>query len=105
MGPRSLGTKLDISMESAADLYVAFKKKYAGIEEFCQGVVAECKRVGYVRTMCGRRRYIDNINASDNKTKGNELYGRSKKRQKKLILISYYFYLVCLETKSANKQK
>ncbi|XP_026680298.1 DNA polymerase nu-like [Diaphorina citri] len=70
MGPRTLAAKLDLSLEEAADLYVSFKRKYADIETFCNRVVAECRQNGYVRTLCGRRRYIEDINASDNKAKG-----------------------------------
>ncbi|KAI5732839.1 hypothetical protein M8J76_004718 [Diaphorina citri] len=69
MGPRTLAAKLDLSLEEAADLYVSFKRKYADIETFCNRVVADCRQNGYVRTLCGRRRYIEDINASDNKAK------------------------------------
>ncbi|KAL1459056.1 hypothetical protein WDU94_011066 [Cyamophila willieti] len=70
MGPRSLATKLDISLEEAADLYAGFKKKYAQIDVFCSQIVEECKRDGYVKTLCYRRRYIADINSRDNKLRG-----------------------------------
>uniref|UniRef100_A0A8D8T3V8 DNA polymerase theta n=2 Tax=Cacopsylla melanoneura TaxID=428564 RepID=A0A8D8T3V8_9HEMI len=70
MGPRSLAAKLEISLEDAADLYAGFKKKYAQIDVFCSKIVAECRKDGYVKTLCQRRRYIGDIDSSDNKLRG-----------------------------------
>jgi DNA polymerase-1 len=67
MGPRRLSMQTGISMSEAKEFIAAYFETYPGVKEFQD----ECKRMareeGYVQTLLGRRRYIQEEILSSNR--------------------------------------
>ncbi len=59
--PFGLSKQLGISQEEAANFIDAYFEGYPGVEEFFEGVLAECDQKGYVSTILGRRRAIRGV--------------------------------------------
>ncbi|XP_077294187.1 DNA polymerase theta [Arctopsyche grandis] len=63
MGVRSLAQNLDVG-ELEADVFMrTFHSAYPGIKTFVNLTIESCKRLGYVETLSGRRRYLSLINS------------------------------------------
>ncbi len=56
-----LSKQLGIEQAEAARFIDAYFEGYAGIEEFLDRILAECRSKGYVSTILGRRRAIDGV--------------------------------------------
>jgi DNA polymerase I len=61
-----LAQRLRIPRKEAGQLINDYKKLYHGVSNFMERVVRECRENGYVETITGRRRYMRNINSSNN---------------------------------------
>ncbi|HLA85394.1 MAG TPA: DNA polymerase I [Thermoguttaceae bacterium] len=61
--PFGLSKQLGISQEAAAKFIHAYFEGYPQIEEFLDGILADCARFGYVSTILGRRRAIRGVRA------------------------------------------
>lgn len=59
--PFGLAKSLGISKDEAARFISEYFARYPGVEDFMQGVLADCRRDGYVSTLLGRRRAISGI--------------------------------------------
>ena len=63
--PRAIKKQLGVSL-AEADRYVkSFRKMFAGVMQCQQEVINECRNLGYVSTLCNRRRYIKEINSTN----------------------------------------
>lgn len=63
MGPRSLYEVLALDSVDTARSYIdSFKQRFQGVTKFLDQVIEDCRKTGYVTTVCGRRRYIPDIN-------------------------------------------
>jgi len=60
-----LSTELNITRKEAEKYIEEYFKKYTKVKEFLDGLVAECKRNGYVTTIMNRKRTVPEINASN----------------------------------------
>ncbi|MCB1096964.1 MAG: DNA polymerase I, partial [Verrucomicrobiae bacterium] len=61
-----LSQRLRIPRKEAGQLINDYKKQYHGVSSFMERVVRECRQNGYVETITGRRRYMRDINSSNN---------------------------------------
>ena len=59
--PFGLAKQLRISKEEAAAFIDAYFARYPGIDRFLLGVLQECRRQGFVRTILGRKRRISGV--------------------------------------------
>jgi len=60
-GPFSLARQLDISQEEAKDFIRLYFARFAGVRRFLDDTVENAKKIGYVETLFGRRRYIPEL--------------------------------------------
>lgn len=61
MGAASLSNELGVPLEEGTRLLESFKGTYSGVTAWMQQVIADCRRVGYVTTIAGRRRGFPDI--------------------------------------------
>ncbi len=60
-GPFALSRQLGISQEEAREFIRLYFERFAGVRAFLDDTVAQAKKVGYVETLFGRRRYIPEL--------------------------------------------
>lgn len=60
-----LSNSLQIPISQARDFINSYELEFSGINNYMKKVVSDCQEHGYVTTLWGRRRYIDNINHSN----------------------------------------
>lgn len=60
-GPFSLARQLGISQEEAKEFIKLYFTRFAGVRRFLDETVERARRVGYVETLFGRRRYIPEL--------------------------------------------
>ncbi len=60
-GPFSLARQLDISQEEAKDFIRLYFTRFAGVRRFLDETVDNARKIGYVETVFGRRRYIPEL--------------------------------------------
>ncbi len=63
-----LSKSLGIERDEAAQFIDSYFEGYPGIEEFLDGVLAECQKNGYVSTILGRRRTIRGVGDPSRRT-------------------------------------
>ena len=68
-GPGGLAVQLGISLEQAKIIINAYRKAYKFLDSFAVRSAKEAAQEGYVETLFGRRRYMDEFTALDPKTK------------------------------------
>jgi DNA polymerase-1 len=61
ISPFGLATRLEISKEEGAAFIDAYFARYPRVLAYQEGLLEECRRLGYVRTILGRRRAIRGI--------------------------------------------
>ena len=59
-----LSEQIDSTRKEAAAFIESYYRAYPGIRTYMDGVVKSCEKKGYVSTLCGRRREIPEIHAS-----------------------------------------
>lgn len=62
MGAKTLAEQLEVEEEVAVEFMETFHQKYPGIKKYVQKVIERAKKVEYVETVTGRRRYLPSIN-------------------------------------------
>ncbi len=65
IGEYSLSQDLGITVKQAGDYIKSYLAAYPGVGEYLTGVVRDAKEKGYTETLCGRRRYIPELSASN----------------------------------------
>jgi DNA polymerase-1 len=68
-GPGGLVAQLGISLEQAYQIYSAYRKAYKAFDQYAQRSAREAARRGYVETLFGRRRYMDEFTAAAPRTR------------------------------------
>ena len=66
MSAFGLAERLGISRSEAASIIENYFKEYVGIQQYIKNNIEFARQHGYVETMLGRRRYLRDINASNN---------------------------------------
>lgn len=64
-GEFSLAKELKISIKAAKSYIQSYFEKYEGVKKYMEETVARAKRDGYVTTLFGRRRYIEELGAKN----------------------------------------
>ncbi len=70
IGEFSLAQDLKISMKDAKQYIEDYLKTYPSIKQYMEDIVGEGRKLGYVKTLLGRRRYIPELRASNKITQG-----------------------------------
>ncbi len=65
MGPFSLAKDMQISTAQAQEFIDNYFKRYTGVRDFMDGVLAKARREKCVTTILGRRRYVPEISSSN----------------------------------------
>ncbi len=65
MSDYGLARELGISREEAAEYIESYFRRYPGVRQYVQTVVAEAREKGYVTTLMGRRRPMPDLNISN----------------------------------------
>ena len=60
-----LAQRLGIPREQARSLIANYFKQYPGIKDYMERTIAGARQNGYVETLCGRRRYLRDINSAN----------------------------------------
>jgi DNA polymerase-1 len=68
-GPGGLAAQLGLSLEQAYQIYAAYRKAYKMVDRYAERSAREAARRGYVETLFGRRRYMDEFTADDSKVR------------------------------------
>jgi DNA polymerase-1 len=61
-GAFSLAKQLDIAQEDAREFIDLYFERFAGVRQFLDETIEGARRLGYVETLFGRRRYIPELN-------------------------------------------
>ena len=64
-GPFSLAQQLGISREEAKQFIATYFERFSGVRGFLDKQVEMAKRLGYVETLMGRRRYVPELRAGN----------------------------------------
>ena len=67
--PYGLARRLDQDVPRAARIINDYKARFTGIESFLETCVEKARQDGFVETMCGRRRAINDINSPNGQTR------------------------------------
>jgi DNA polymerase I-like protein with 3'-5' exonuclease and polymerase domains len=62
MGVEALADKLGVSSKEASTYRSGFLTAFPGVTKWIDSTQRACQSMGYVTTLCGRRRYLDHIN-------------------------------------------
>lgn len=65
MGAKTLSEELNVSEEDASVYMEQFKERYSGIKYYIKETIETTRKLGYVTTIGGRRRYLTAINSSN----------------------------------------
>ncbi len=65
MGPRKLSEELGIDHKTAKDYIAAYYDRYQGVARYRDEMIERARKNGYVTTLFNRRRYLPNINHSE----------------------------------------
>jgi len=64
-GPAGLSRQTGISVSEARAFIAKYFERYPGIRDFIDSTIAQARREGFVRTILGRRRRIEDIHSRD----------------------------------------
>jgi DNA polymerase-1 len=65
IGPFGLKTRLGISQAEAKEIIDIYFRKYPKVNQYISETIAKARRLGYVETLLGRRRYFTNLNSKN----------------------------------------
>lgn len=65
-----LAERLNISRAEASEIIETYFKQYPGIKQYMNDSIAFARKNGYVETMMGRRRYLNDINSANTNIRG-----------------------------------
>ncbi len=69
MGVYGLAESLSIPREQASDIIKRYFLRFSGVKDYMTNIVEEAKTKGYVETIYGRRRYMDELQSSNARIK------------------------------------
>jgi len=67
MGPRKLSEELGIDYQTAKDYIDAYYQRYQGVTRYREEMIRTASKKGYVTTLFNRRRYLPDIEHSNNR--------------------------------------
>ncbi|MCL2152854.1 MAG: DNA polymerase I, partial [Oscillospiraceae bacterium] len=69
ISPFSLASDIDVTTKVAKEYIYNYLEKYAGVRKYMADIVESAKRLGYVATLFGRRRYLPELTSSNFNTR------------------------------------
>ena len=60
-----ISQQTDLPRDEGAKFIESYFSRYPGIRDYLDATKAQARKLGYLETMCGRRRYIPEVNASN----------------------------------------
>lgn len=69
-GAHNLSLQLDIKRTEAKELIEQYFRRYPGLKGYMDKAVEDARKVGYVKTLMGRRRYLRDINSRNAVVRG-----------------------------------
>jgi DNA polymerase-1 len=71
IGPFGLGNRLEISQPEAREIITRYFERFPRVKQYINDTLETARRVGYVSTLRGRRRYLPDINSRNQNIRGN----------------------------------
>ncbi len=65
-----LSQRLDCSRAQAGQLIESYFAQFPGVQHYMDRLVADARQLGYAETLCGRRRYLPDLNSSNFNLRG-----------------------------------
>lgn len=65
LGSYGLSQRIGISRKAAKEIIDNYFEKYSGIKKYMDMTIEFCRENGYAETLCGRRRYFNDINSGN----------------------------------------
>ncbi len=65
LSPHGITRQTDLTLKEGKQFIDIYFDKYKGIQEYLDSVKVQCRQLGYVETLLGRRRYLPDISASN----------------------------------------
>lgn len=65
MGPQSFARAASVSLEEARSFIERYKREYEGLTVFIETTLSSARKVGYVETMFGRRKYVPELKSNN----------------------------------------
>ncbi|MCB9644756.1 MAG: DNA polymerase I [Myxococcales bacterium] len=65
MGPPRLAKEINVSVDDAGHFIKAYFKSYPKVKNYLEGTIESAKKLGYVETLSGRRRYVHDLDSKD----------------------------------------
>jgi len=65
MSDYGLEQATELSREEAAQFITSYFEKYPGVKQYLESTKEQVRKLGYVQTLLGRRRFIPEINSSN----------------------------------------
>jgi len=69
MGARALAKQIDVTTREASAFIDTYFQTYPGVREFIDTTIDQARREGYVKTLLGRRRWLPDIDSSNNRVR------------------------------------
>ena len=70
LGPHGVSQQTDLTRQQGKEFIDLYFGKYPGIKDFQKQQINSSKSSGYSETLLGRRRYLDDINSPNARTRG-----------------------------------
>jgi DNA polymerase-1 len=71
LGPFGLATRLDIAQGEAKEIITTYFARFPKVKEYIATTIEGARRDGFVTTLCGRRRYLPDINSRNHPVRAN----------------------------------
>ena len=71
IGAYGLASRLEISQSEAKEIIARYFARFPKVQQYISDTIAEARKVGYVRTLLGRRRYIPDIRSNNQNVRQN----------------------------------
>ncbi len=71
IGPYGLANRLEISQTEAKDIIARYFERFPKVKQYIADTIDTARRLGYVSTLLGRRRYLADINSRNQSVRGN----------------------------------
>jgi DNA polymerase I len=71
IGPFGLANRLEISQSEAKDIIARYFERFPKVKQYIADTIDTARRLGYVSTLLGRRRYLADINSRNQAVRGN----------------------------------
>ncbi len=71
IGPFGLATRLEVPQTEAKEIITTYFARFPKVNQYIFDTIAQARHDGYVSTLCGRRRYLPDINSKNFNVRSN----------------------------------